>query len=270
MNLPFLAATRVPLVLSRKVADKLMAADEAMFGRVSRAVSFAELALGLFHRSVWHSSAAVPVFEGILLAIRFDRSSERFYVDDFVDLGDGPSPSTRGGRRTRARTDTLRDLLLMAGQNSGEIDGSIAFRPTPVAADLGAEFRTASAVGTDEPTCDCIYNGISEIRRASSLGTDNLECCGRIKSARVWVCRSNVGTPESSLAYEPAPDSWTPHGCNLDPDLSALNGMYATIARLRLVGTLKASSAPRMFVFGEPAADPRIPGPPTQIASHAC
>lgn len=145
MDLPFPNAARVPLLLSRRLADRLVASDEPTYGRVCRAVAFAEVALGLFHGCHWSASPAVPIFEGILLDVRFHRPSERFFVLDFVDLADGHSPSTPGGTRVPVRSRALDDLLFFAGIRPDEAGAP------PVAGDEEAGWIDDTAVTLDLP-----------------------------------------------------------------------------------------------------------------------
>jgi len=116
MSPPFPPVRRhVQLGLSRPVADRLESADDATYERFVRAKEFAEIALGLFHAAVSSgSSRALPVFAGILLDVRFDPRSERFYISDFFDWGADPPP-TPGIGLAAPKWQALYQLLVCAG-----------------------------------------------------------------------------------------------------------------------------------------------------------
>lgn len=105
---------QVKLHISKALVQRLAGLDDKTYGRFMGAKQFAESGLIPFYSHTSIGLHPVPIFDGILLLIKFHQKSELFYIADFVDWGEDPPPNS-GHFIHWAKRNGLSEILIHIG-----------------------------------------------------------------------------------------------------------------------------------------------------------
>lgn len=112
VHYPF--SPRVQLMVAPQLVALLRALDADDYQRFLDAQRFAEQTVVPLLDASQSSPHLATVFNGIALEVKFCRKSERFYISDFQDFGEDPTPPPSGTPVGKPRTRTNAELLLIS------------------------------------------------------------------------------------------------------------------------------------------------------------